>query len=841
MHKLKYVKIIGDGDSSVYQKICFERPYGRTMVRKVECINHLLRNYWTNLSDEKKKYSSKNKIVSPGLKKVLSDRILKLQVGIKSAVNYHRKYTSDILDNVKQLTLLTTHLEIIQTVHNIFVKENKTIEIMCHKWKNEDLWMTLYLLRFTLCPELIKFLTIPLPIVPNPMNPKVSFEAKMSLVFNSSEIEFKLRVDVTQSEGPKKRLLRCDSTLSNNSSILNEDEMEIAKNVESIIGDIFPIKSINSPVLSPKPGPSTLNVPLPALIQDNDDINSEPYGSDYSDVDPTYHPHSPHYLNKSFEDDNDEVMPASPLDNEEMQTYSPHNSNKSFVDDNDQKMSDNRLDTEEVQKMVSVILNNVLDDVWNKVKKVTRKRKLQPDNWKKNIAKQRRSDGSNYITKKTLRSAKIPKPTNCGRCKYKCNEHFNEDIRIELCRSYWQLNFIGKKNFILANVTKHQVKTRQVIQKSNKKLRDFTTKCYFQREDKKIQVCQNFFLRTLCISKDVLMDACVKMNEIGVYSSEDRRGKHTPINKTSPEALSMVKQHIESFPVMESHYSRKDTKKQYLESNLSIKKMYHSYKELCEIKQTKPVSEYCYRSVFCEDYNLSFFKPKKDQCPICVNYFKADAERKSSLESQYLQHQKRNKDCLAAKEEDKNRANSEKEFLSVTLDLQAVLQIPSGQEFKYFEILDLKSLAAKLIKNRTRDDNNLTVNWLKIKRLKYLKDQPNKIYYNYDMSTNFQTITISNTNQNFEDSPSTRTRKQWKKNKEPTANTFEFPSEIPFLYDSQLPISNAKKKDLLKLCRKEIIPEELHEWFNKLKSSADVVDRIPDLDVNDEPESEEES
>ncbi|CAH1106076.1 unnamed protein product [Psylliodes chrysocephalus] len=45
MQKLKYVKIIGDGDCSVYKKICLERPYGRTMVRKVECINHLLRNY----------------------------------------------------------------------------------------------------------------------------------------------------------------------------------------------------------------------------------------------------------------------------------------------------------------------------------------------------------------------------------------------------------------------------------------------------------------------------------------------------------------------------------------------------------------------------------------------------------------------------------------------------------------------------------------------------------------------------------------------------------------------------------------------------------------------------
>lgn len=43
---------------------------------------------------------------------------------------------------------------------------------------------------FTLCPELIKFLTIPDPMMPNPKNPKDSVEASMFLFFKFSDTLF---------------------------------------------------------------------------------------------------------------------------------------------------------------------------------------------------------------------------------------------------------------------------------------------------------------------------------------------------------------------------------------------------------------------------------------------------------------------------------------------------------------------------------------------------------------------------------------------------------------------------------------------------------------------------
>lgn len=48
MYKLRYKCFIGDGDSSVYAKIVCKVPYGR-QVKKVECVNHVIKNYGKNL------------------------------------------------------------------------------------------------------------------------------------------------------------------------------------------------------------------------------------------------------------------------------------------------------------------------------------------------------------------------------------------------------------------------------------------------------------------------------------------------------------------------------------------------------------------------------------------------------------------------------------------------------------------------------------------------------------------------------------------------------------------------------------------------------------------------
>lgn len=51
MHGIIYKRLVGDGDSSVYNKLLESRPYGNVLVEKIECRNHLLRNFSKKIKD----------------------------------------------------------------------------------------------------------------------------------------------------------------------------------------------------------------------------------------------------------------------------------------------------------------------------------------------------------------------------------------------------------------------------------------------------------------------------------------------------------------------------------------------------------------------------------------------------------------------------------------------------------------------------------------------------------------------------------------------------------------------------------------------------------------------
>lgn len=82
---------------------------------------------------------------------------------------------------------------------------------------------------------------------------------------------------------------------------------------------------------------------------------------------------------------------------------------------------------------------------------------------------------------------------------------------------------------------------------------------------------------------------------------------HEPSNKTSQEDIAFVKASIEALSVYESHYSRADNpNRRYLSPDLSIGKMYQLYKESCTEAGQRAVSDWVFRKVFDEQYNLTF-------------------------------------------------------------------------------------------------------------------------------------------------------------------------------------------------------------------------------------------
>ena len=88
--------------------------------------------------------------------------------------------------------------------------------------------------------------------------------------------------------------------------------------------------------------------------------------------------------------------------------------------------------------------------------------------------------------------------------------------------------------------------------------------------------------------------------------------------KEVPEAVKeSAREHIRSFPTIDSHYCRSNSNRKYLEEGLSLKEMYRMYKKfMTENQKTPVVSQYMYSTIFNTEFNYGYFVPKKDRYEI---------------------------------------------------------------------------------------------------------------------------------------------------------------------------------------------------------------------------------
>lgn len=159
---------------------------------------------------------------------------------------------------------------------------------------------------------------------------------------------------------------------------------------------------------------------------------------------------------------------------------------------------------------------------------------------------------------------------NC-KCRFDCNKKFSVENQSRVFHILKVMN--GRKIFLCAKITES---TPSRIRTTSEKRRVRSkTFCF----DKK-RLCKYFCKKTFDIGKRVIYTA-LKGQPSGRFVSFDKRGRHTPHYKTPEALLDKVRQHIESVPIVEAHYTRQDTKRQFLGSDLNITKMYSLYKEKC--------------------------------------------------------------------------------------------------------------------------------------------------------------------------------------------------------------------------------------------------------------------
>lgn len=207
----------------------------------------------------------------------------------------------------------------------------------------------------------------------------------------------------------------------------------------------------------------------------------------------------------------------------------------------------------------------------------------------------------------------------------------------------------------------------------NKSKRSYSFEYYLKVNENKIRVCKEMFHRTLGIrpwsSLNWKKNGRLQIPQETIAQNKEQNSGLTFRQQPFASRLKCLDEFLSSLPSMESHYCRAQSKKKYLEPMWNSKEeLFRFYvNDWCKSKNEEPLSITKFSQMF-QDRNLSLFRPKKDECDICMAY-----KVKVIKEDQYFLHKQRKEEARKEKEEDKK--NEDNVF---TMDLQAVLLAPKS-------------------------------------------------------------------------------------------------------------------------------------------------------------------
>ncbi|XP_052278769.1 uncharacterized protein LOC127877153 [Dreissena polymorpha] len=316
------------------------------------------------------------------------------------------------------------------------------------------------------------------------------------------------------------------------------------------------------------------------------------------------------------------------------------------------------------------------------IRKGTRKRQRNEVNWKRNITKRRKNSGQSYVSSsgKIKRAKKVK--NGCGQnCRKKCHSKISPEQREAIFDEFWKLGSYPKqKEFLCSTVKESKVKrvrVRDTIIKDRKMSRNYL----FQVNGLNVDVCQQFYKDTLDVSTTTISTALHRAAPHIHTSFPDRRGTHANRPNKIPDVIIQdIKDHIERFPRVESHYCRQSTSKEYLEGGLNLSKMYSLYSEQCHENNVCPAKESMYRYIFNNSFNIAFNSPAKDRCDFCSQYDNMNPDEQKAIHEKYEKHIQNKVAARAEKEKAKEASQTDQYVCAACFDLQQVMLLPKGNQ-----------------------------------------------------------------------------------------------------------------------------------------------------------------
>ena len=183
-----------------------------------------------------------------------------------------------------------------------------------------------------------------------------------------------------------------------------------------------------------------------------------------------------------------------------------------------------------------------------------KKRSRNPDNWKQNRAKKARNSGNAYISPTTGREVAARLVGDPCRCTNQCFIKLGDEVINAIHTDFWTLGDHNLQTAFIQHFTvEHKPKRCYTPDGSCKKT---VTRIYhLQVAGDRVPVCKKAFASVLSISLTRIDNALKAKTATGVLVP-DSRGTHENHPRVSVETLQLVKDHINTFAVVHSHYSR---------------------------------------------------------------------------------------------------------------------------------------------------------------------------------------------------------------------------------------------------------------------------------------------
>ncbi|CAH0399738.1 unnamed protein product [Chilo suppressalis] len=227
-----------------------------------------------------------------------------------------------------------------------------------------------------------------------------------------------------------------------------------------------------------------------------------------------------------------------------------------------------------------------------------------------------------------------------------------------------------------------EVKQKYSLHSENSK-RSLNLAYHFIVDSETTRVCKRFFQATLDIGHSFITTIKKKSTSTGTVL-EDMRGKCSKGNSLPDTIKNGVREHINTYPRKESHYCRSSTRREYLDGDLNLSLMYRQYKEWCVANEKPLAKKGTYEHIFITEFNISFYRPKKDQRSLCCSYNNMTSEDKLELESAYQTHLQAKEMCRGEKKVDIELCQMDESKVICCFDMQAVLQTPAGNDSLFF-------------------------------------------------------------------------------------------------------------------------------------------------------------